>query len=148
MLSRLVNLLVGAALRSPFHSWLSGSLILITYVGHRSGVRHTLPVRYAPYDGELVVLVGRHEQKQWWRGLRVRSPVKIRHKGRWYDASAMALHEDADAIAPRLAAYLRRFPGSARSRGVLPGPSGEIDVAKLCALADRVVLVSIVLAQA
>jgi deazaflavin-dependent oxidoreductase (nitroreductase family) len=145
-LNRLANLLVGAILRSPLHRWLSGSLILITYVGRRSGVQYTLPVQYASANGELLVSVGRHQRKQWWRNLRVRSPVRVLYKGRLLDASAVALSRDADAIAPRLAVYFRRFPGAAQARGVTLGPRGEMDLSKLREAAAHVVLVSVTLA--
>jgi hypothetical protein len=45
--NRTVNLVVRAFLASPLHRLLSGSVLVLTYRGVRSGCRHTLPVQYS-----------------------------------------------------------------------------------------------------
>ena len=50
--NRFINPFVKAVLRSPVHRLLSGSLVLLTYTGRRSGRRYTLPVMYAEQGSE------------------------------------------------------------------------------------------------
>ena len=61
-----INPLVIAVLRSPFHRLLSKRLILIRHTGIVTGKKHALPVQYAIYDQqEIVVVPGRHGIKKW-----------------------------------------------------------------------------------
>jgi len=125
------NPLVRLILRSPLHSLLSGKLVLITYVGRRSGLKHTLPVMYANRDNELVVVVGYHKHKKWWLNLRNQSaPVEVRYRGRLLEGSATAVEGDADIIAPRLAEYCRKFHASARKRGIDLGSPIDLEALK------------------
>jgi len=62
---RLANRCVIGLLRSPLHRLASGSLLLITYRGRRSGRQFTIPVMYAERDGVLTIFVGNAEQKVW-----------------------------------------------------------------------------------
>jgi hypothetical protein len=63
-LQRSGNLFVIGLLRSPLHRLASGSLLLITYRGRRSGRRFTFPVMYAEREGTLTIFVGHPERKQ------------------------------------------------------------------------------------
>jgi deazaflavin-dependent oxidoreductase (nitroreductase family) len=123
---------------------LSGRLVLITYTGKKSGMKHTLPVQYAKSDGELIVVAGYHQHKKWWRNLRRQSTVNICYHGKWFEASATAFEGDAAVIAPLLPAYLKRFPESARIRGLTLNSSGDVqDAEKLREAAEKVVVVNI-----
>jgi hypothetical protein len=136
------NPFVSLILRSRFHSLLSGKLLLITYVGRRSGLKHTLPVQYANWDRELVVVVGYHRSKKWWLNLRNRPvPVDVRYHGQLLEGMAMAIEGNADVIAPRLAEYCRNFHASARIRGIDLG--SPIDMEALKARAKDKVMVII-----
>ncbi|MGE5408195.1 MAG: nitroreductase/quinone reductase family protein [Syntrophothermus sp.] len=100
---------MAAVLRSPAHRLLSGSLLLLTVTGRRSGRRHTLPVGYAR-DGDLVyVLVGRYRAKRWWRNLIEPAPVRVRLRGEEIAGSAQAFPpgRDADIVAEATEAGLR-----------------------------------------
>jgi deazaflavin-dependent oxidoreductase (nitroreductase family) len=128
---RVTNPVVRLILRSPLHPLLSGKLILVTYVGRRSGLKHTLPVMYANWDGELVVIIGYHGRKKWWLNLRKQpAPVEVRYRGKLLEASAVAIEGDADVIAPRLARYCEKFPSSARKRRIEPGSPMDLEALK------------------
>jgi F420H(2)-dependent quinone reductase len=104
-LQRLGNLFVIGLLRSPAHRLLSGSLLLISFRGRRSGRRFTIPVMYAERDGTLTVFVGHPERKTWWRNLRQGAEVELRlHGDRLRGQAAVA--SDA-AVA---STYLERYP--------------------------------------
>lgn len=123
---------------------LSGQLIIITYTGKKSGMKHTLPVRYAKSDDKLIVVTGYHRHKKWWRNLRRESAINVRYRGKWIEASAMAYEGDLAVIASLLPAYLRRFPASARIRGLTLDPSGNVeDAERLREAAKKIVMVII-----
>ena len=143
---KLTNPFVRLALNSRLHSMLSGRLILITYTGVKSGVKHTLPVQYAKSDGELIVVAGYHQHKKWWRNLRQQSTIKVCYHGTWSEASAKVIEGDVSAIAPLFPAYLRRFPESARIRGLTLDPNGNVkDADKLREAAKKVVMIHIIM---
>jgi hypothetical protein len=81
-LQRFGNLFVIGLLRSPLHRPASGSLLLITYRGRRSGRHFTIPAMYAEHDGAPTIFVGHPERKRWWRNLRVGAEVEVRLRGR------------------------------------------------------------------
>jgi deazaflavin-dependent oxidoreductase (nitroreductase family) len=141
---KVTNPILRLILRSRVHAMLSGQLILITYTGKKTGVKHTLPVQYAKSDNELLVIAGYHQHKRWWRNLRRQSTVSICYRGESTEASAMAYEGDVSAIVPRLPAYLKRFPQSARIRGLTLGPSGNVEnIEKLREAAKEAVMVVI-----
>lgn len=107
---RVFNPLVAAILRSPAHRLVSGALLLLTVTGRRSGRRFTFPVMYARDGADILVFVGMHAQKQWWRNLRGGAEVVARVRGDEAVWHAELLEGDREALAAPLAAYLRRFP--------------------------------------
>jgi len=141
---RVTNPFVRFILDSPLHWMLSGRLILITYTGKKSGKKHSLPVQYAESHDELIVVAGYHEHKKWWRNLLRQSTVNVCYRGKWFEASAKAFDGDVEVIAPLLPDYLRRFPASARIRGLTFDSSGNVeDPGKLAEEAKKVVMVKI-----
>lgn len=126
-MKRVVNPLVRAILRSPWHRLLSGTVLVLTYTGRRTGRRYSIPVQYAPDQEALIVLVGQPQQKRWWRNLRDGASVTVELRGRQFQGHAHVVGRDPDARASTFRAYATRFPRTARSAGP----------------ADRVVLVRI-----
>jgi deazaflavin-dependent oxidoreductase (nitroreductase family) len=112
-LRRIGNIFVSALLRSPLHPLLSGSLILLTYRGRRSGREYTLPVMYAEDEHGLIVFVGRASEKTWWRNLRDGSAVRVRLRGADYEGEAGVVADPTAAatyaaIRPRVAPAIGR----------------------------------------
>ena len=102
---RLGNVFVILLLRSPLHRLASGSLVLISYRGRRSGRRFTVPVMYAEGGEGLIVLVGHPERKSWWRNLRDGAAVEVRLRGRRLLGQAAVSADTAVA-----SSYLERYP--------------------------------------
>jgi hypothetical protein len=112
-------------------------------------MKHTFPVQYVRSNGELIVMAGYHQHKKWWRNLRRQSTVNVCYHGKWFEASAKAFEGDVDAITPVLPVYLRRFPESARIRGLTLNSSGNVeDAEKLREAAENVVMVNIKITNA
>ena len=106
-----VNPVLCSILQSPLHGLLSGSLMLMTYTGRVSDRVFTVPVMYARHDGGLLVYVGHHNAKRWWRNLRGGAPVHVHLRG--VDFAGTARVVDG---APELRAdYIERFPRSRRT---------------------------------
>ena len=106
------NAVIETILKSPAHPILSTSMVLIRYLGIRSGDEHTLPVQYADTHHGLVVVVGEPETKTWWRNFTEMGPATVLLKGEWTPMTAHALSgaNDPDAVTPLLRSYAQRYP--------------------------------------
>ena len=51
-----VNKFISAILQSPLHALMSGSTILITVIGRKSGALISTPVNYAQQGNKLMVI--------------------------------------------------------------------------------------------
>ncbi len=117
-LQNLGNPFVRALLRSRLHGILSGSLLLVTYTGRRTGRTFTIPVLYAEDGADLLVFVGRSAEKVWWRNLSGGAPVHVRLRGRELAGTATAVVGDPE-LGER---YVARFPRAERSLAGDPAP--------------------------
>ena len=106
------NTVVETILKSPAHPILSGSMVLVRYVGNRSGEEHTLPVQYADTLHGLVVMVGKPETKHWWRNFVQMGQARVLVRGAWTPMTAHALRgaDDPEAVTPLLRSYAQRYP--------------------------------------
>jgi len=136
------NALVGGVLRSPLHRTMSRSLMLLTYRGRRTGKEYTIPVGYARFtEDELVVIAGRPGGKTWWTDMRGSLPVRVRLAGK--DIAGEARLVTGDEAVPRLAAYLEAIPRAARGLGIAAGPDGKVSADRLPAAAAAVQVVAV-----
>jgi len=101
-------------LRSPLHGMLSGSTMIITYTGRKSGKTFSAPVNYVR-DGDVLWTISfRH--RTWWRNLNG-SPVTLRIQGKGVTGVATAI-TDQQEVTDCLMNYLRKAPQIARYTGV------------------------------
>jgi deazaflavin-dependent oxidoreductase (nitroreductase family) len=117
-LQRFGNLFVIGLLRSPLHRLASGSLLLITYRGRRSGHHFTIPVMYAEREGTLTVFVAHPEQKRWWRNLRGGAEVELRLRGRRLRGQAEVVKDSA-----AVETYLDRYPRARKAIEAADSPT-------------------------
>ena len=106
------NAVIETILKSPAHPILSTSMVLIRYIGNRSGDEHTLPVQYADTHHGLVVVVGEPETKSWWHNFTEMGQATVLVKGEWTPMTAHALRgaDDPEAVTPLLRSYAQRYP--------------------------------------
>ncbi len=118
------NAVVAALLRSPLHRILSGSTAVVRYTGPRSGRQIETPVQYARHGDGLVILVGRHDTKRWWRSFREERDLDVLVQRAWLPMRGRAVvgEDEPEVLAPLLDAYLARFPKAARA---VPGDTPE-----------------------
>src|SRR5258708_5150465 len=84
-LLRRLNPLVTGVLRSPVHGILSRNLLVLTYVGRKTGRRRAVPLSYVEHGGRLYLC---SRTALWWRNLRGGSSVELCLRGRRLAATA------------------------------------------------------------
>lgn len=100
---KVINPLVTALLRSPLHSLISDSIMLLTFTGRKSGTEHTTPVGYWVREGSVIVTT----HSPWWRNLEGGQPVTLHIKGE--DVQGVATpHPEPDVVAEYLEAFIER----------------------------------------
>jgi len=105
-----VNKTMKFVLRSPVHGMVSKFTTLITFTGRRSGKIYTTPVSYSKLDDQVYIFT----HANWWKNLCGGAPVILCLQGQEFQGLAEPVAEDKDAIAPRLAAHLRKVPSDAK----------------------------------
>jgi hypothetical protein len=112
-------------LASPFGA-LSGGVVLVRYVGRKSGLARQLPVNCEPFENGYLIRVGRPEQKTWWRNFTSPWPLEIVRHGRRIRGSAVVV-SGATGNGQRIAAdYFTRHHGAARRAGLPRMHKGEL----------------------
>jgi len=111
---RVANPLLRFVLSSPLHRPLSRSLLVLSYIGRRSGRRRATPVQYAHFGDDLALVAARASHKSWWRNFRDPAPVVITLRGRRDRAVAEVLRGDQRNAG--LSAFLTRYPRAPRGR--------------------------------
>lgn len=104
---RRLNPVIAGVLRSPLHQLLSRNLLLLTYVGTKSGRRRTLPLSYVMV-GERLYLCTR--SSRWWRQLRNGRPVGLRFCGRQVEATPTIVDLSSAEALDALRAFLTANP--------------------------------------
>ncbi len=105
---RLANPPLRAVLASPLHRLCSGSLLVLSYTGRRSGRAHSIPLQYAHVAGELALVAGNASHKTWWRNFLTPAPVMVTIGGRRRRAVAEVARGPRRSAA--LVAFRARFP--------------------------------------
>jgi deazaflavin-dependent oxidoreductase (nitroreductase family) len=107
----IINPIMRLFLRSSIHGFMSGSMMLITFTGRKSGRQFTTPVRYIKVDETIRCFTS--AENQWWRNLRSPAEVQLRVQGKTRRYTAKAVYEDAAEIKKWLMFYLDLFPQDA-----------------------------------
>ena len=134
------NSIMAFILRSPLHGLLSGSTMLITYTGRKSGKSITLPANWVR-DGNTVFVTSLRA-RTWWRNLRGGAPVTVRLQGRDYSGEGKTI-EELNAVAEGLRAYFRRVPQWAKYSGITLDANGEPNIESVKRAAQERVVVEI-----
>jgi hypothetical protein len=106
------------------HRFLSGTLVVVAYHGHRSGREFRIPLRYAETaDGAFLALAVQPERKLWWRSFTrpARATLLIRGERRPVRGRVVDGAERRTA----LDAYLVRYPRATGPLGLPTSPSNE-----------------------
>lgn len=109
-----VNQAMKFVLRSPLHGIVSKTILLITFTGRKSGKTYTTPVSYSQSGDQVFIFT----HADWWKNLRLGTPVGLRLRGRDLQGLPEVEAADKQAVAAGLAAHLRKVPSDARYYGV------------------------------
>ena len=128
-------------LRSPLHGMISGSIMLITFTGHKSGKIYTTPISYTRQGEQIIAFT----HSPWWKNLRDGGPVTVRLQGRDRQGSAQAVANDPATILPYLRTHLQQVKRDARFYAVKIDANGQANEADLAQAAHNSVLIRITL---
>ena len=120
----IVNPTMAALLRSPLHRLLSGSLMLLSFQGRKSGKGYAIPVGYLQEGNRLQIF----SHAGWWRNLPGQR-VSLRLRGREVRATARRIEDKGEIAAIVGTLVARRGEAMAARMGLLdytdperPGP--------------------------
>lgn len=136
------NPIMKALLRSPLHPLVSNNMMLMTYIGRKSGKSYTIPMNYFTIAGALYTTSTR--ERVWWRNLRGGAEVSLRLKGKDVPARAESI-EDHNEVAQALVQTFQANPRLARYMDVHISPDGTPNLVDVARLAEERVIVRTVL---
>jgi hypothetical protein len=109
---KVMNPIMKRLLRSPLHRLLSGTLMLVTYTGCKTGKQYTIPIGYFVWgQGELMSF----SSARWWTNLRSSPPVTLLLKGRRVQAMPTVI-EQREVVIDTLEEFIKRLGPSAARR--------------------------------
>ncbi|MXZ55102.1 MAG: DUF385 domain-containing protein [Gammaproteobacteria bacterium] len=106
-----INPMVRFSLRSPLHVFVSHNIMLIRYVGRKTGKHYEIPVRYAERDGAVKCFTDK--TAGWWPNLRDNSEVSLVIRGSVMKVSTQVVVDDTELLTAELTKHLNEFPGDA-----------------------------------
>jgi deazaflavin-dependent oxidoreductase (nitroreductase family) len=121
-LRRLGDVPIKWILRSPLHQALSGSILLLTVRGRKTGHNFTVPVNYVAFNDELLI-VSRPGQT-WDQELIGGAQVEARIEGDDYAGRAQVLTDQHEKEAALLS-FIRRSPQYCKRLGIVITPTGN-----------------------
>ncbi len=137
-LFKIINPTLGLLLRSPAHFLMSGSVLLITFTGVRSGRSYSTPLRYVR-DGKTIRCFTSKETR-WWRNLRKEARVWLTLQGVGVPYRASVIVDEPDRIRQLLIDYLRQHPGDAAYHDVAVSKDGDLSEGDLDRAARQAVV--------
>jgi deazaflavin-dependent oxidoreductase (nitroreductase family) len=135
----IVNVIVRLLLRSPLHFLMSNSVLLINYVGRKSGVQYSTPVRYMASGSTIRCFTS--TEVQWWRNLQVNSEVSLVVAGTERSYTAKVLTPDPPRIQALLAEFLAVYPQDAVYQEIRINSDGSLNREDLTKALHRAVVV-------
>lgn len=139
------NPIVRLILQSPLYGMMDKTILLLTYVGQKSGKTITLPVQYVQEGRKVYVMPGAPKLKKWWHNIHENTPVKVFLRGQNYQASASLLTPENNLldIASILGMFFNKFNEAARMQKLQRNSDGNYKAEDLARIAKGVIVVRI-----
>ncbi|GIS89602.1 MAG: hypothetical protein CM1200mP18_23120 [Gammaproteobacteria bacterium] len=121
--------------KSPLHFLISQNLVVLNFVGMKTGKNYALPLSYfEDPKGQLSCVTDR--RNVWWRNLLHATNTKILYKGRLTDARVTLEHEDNKIISDQLDALCShsRIDGFFAKVGYKNGKPIQKDIEKAASI--------------
>ncbi len=136
-----VNAVVGAVLRSPLHGILSGSTMLLSITGRKTGRTFTTPVNYIEDEqGSLFVLSQRN--RMWWHNLNQGAHVTMWLRGQERGGFAVTIRNPG-AIASETVRLVASSPGLARVMHIRKNADDTLNAEDVMRVATEYIVISI-----
>jgi len=136
---RKLNPLIAVILRSPLHSMMSKTVLLITFTGRKSGKQYTTPVSYSQEGGTVYVFTN----GDWWKNLQGGAQVSLWLRGQELNGFALAVSDDKQRIADGLGLFLSRHPSNKGVYAVTLDESGKPKAEDLLKAAQTATMIQI-----
>ena len=134
----IINPIVKTLLRSPFHGIVSKNMMLVEFVGRKSGRTMVTPVSYHTVEGKLHFFT--YEAGLWWKNFANGEEFVVLLRGRRVKCVAKI---QRDGHASEMEAFMRAVPREAKISEVRVDKSGEFHPQDLAAAVDRTVFVEV-----
>ena len=135
MFWRIINPVTIAIAKSPLHFLISQNIVVLNFMGMKTGKDYALPVSYfEDPKGKLRCVTDR--RNIWWRNLLQASNIKILYKGNLTDALVTIEHENNKIIADQLDALCShsRIDGFFAKVGYENGKPVQKDIEKAASI--------------
>ena len=132
------NTIMRPLLKSPLHALLSSRLMLLSYVGGKTGRKYVFAVGYFPWDdGDVLML----SSANWPKTINSANNIQVLIKRRWLHAEPTVIRQD-DQKADILGEFAQRN-GPKAAKGLMLGLPGDRqpDRQELLAAAAKTTLV-------
>jgi deazaflavin-dependent oxidoreductase (nitroreductase family) len=120
-----VNVVVRLLLKSPLHFLMSNSVLLISYIGRKSGAVHSTPVRYIRSGSRLRCFTS--EPVQWWRNVQANPSVSLVVQGKKNPYTAIVLERDPAQVQQLLSEFLSVYPQDAAYQEIRLNSDGSLN---------------------
>ncbi len=143
---KIVNPFMKALLRSPLHSFASGSLALLDFRGRKSGREFVTPLSYVQ-DGQTVWFLSAHSTN-WWKNFRdIDAPVSIEIARETLSGTAHLWEGDTDELRSHVKSYLCALPRDAKVYGIKLDENKQPIEASLAEVSPTLVMVEVKLTE-
>ena len=109
LLFKILNPIMKAWLKSPFHSAISDRIMIISFTGRSSGKMYSTPVSYYREGGHVVCFT----HAMWWKNIGDGSTVEVRVRGQEIEGHAVAITDDDHRKEEGLFKLLKAVPSDA-----------------------------------
>ena len=86
---RLLNPLMKLILRSPLHGAMSKRMMVLSFVGRKTGKRYSTPVAYSKEGGHVIVVTF----SPWWVNFKQAAPAQMQIQGKTVTGTAMFVND-------------------------------------------------------
>ncbi len=135
----ILNFVVRILLKSPLHSLMSNNILLIEYVGRKSGKVYSTPVRYTRVGSRIRCLTS--EEVQWWRNVDAAPAVSLVVRGSVRSYKADVLERDPPRIQKLLSEFLAAYPQDAVYQDIGLNSDGSLNSDDLVKAAHKAIFV-------
>lgn len=124
MRNGVANRVVIPILKSRAGKRLGRRLVVVEYLGRRTGLRRQLVTQYVTEGRTVSIRVGMAQRKTWWRNFREPHPVRLRLAGADHQASAH-LVRDGNQVSVVAELNPTDVPQGLRAAAAHRGPSNS-----------------------